>query len=143
MYVFSGEFNCKIDNKGRITLPSKLREHLEGTTFVITRGLDKCIDLYPMEQWNEKTKLLATLKTTNKNHRAYMHFILSAATELEFDAQGRINIPQSLKSHATLVKDVVVIGNMNKIEIWSKDVWDEYIKVSIDKMGEITEDIGI
>lgn len=141
--MFMGEFNCKIDNKGRITLPSKFREQLENTTFVITRGLDNCIDLYPMDRWNEKMKILEAIKTTNKNQRTYARFLLSAATELEFDSQGRINIPQSLKTYSKIEKEVVVTGSNDKIEIWSKAVWDEFILGSLENIDDIVKDIDL
>lgn len=73
--LFMGEYNCKIDSKGRITFPAKLREQLEGQNFVITRGLDKCIDLFPMDKWNEKMKKLENIKTTDIKQRTYVRFL--------------------------------------------------------------------
>ncbi len=141
--MFMGEFNCKIDNKGRITLPSKFREQLVGTTFVITRGLDNCIDLFPINRWNEKMKMLENIKTTDKSQRIYARFIVSAATELEFDSQGRINIPLSLKTYSKIEKDVVVAGSNDKIEIWSKDVWDAFMSESIENIDDIVKDLNL
>lgn len=141
--LFMGEYNCKIDSKGRITFPAKLREKLEGQNFVITRGLDKCIDLFPMDKWNEKMKKLENIKTTDIKQRTYVRFLLSAATELDFDAQGRINIPQSLKTYSELEKEVVVIGQNGRMEIWSKSRWDSFMSDSLENIADIAQELDL
>ena len=133
----------KIDSKGRITFPAKLREQLEGQNFVITRGLDKCIDLFPMDKWNEKMKKLENIKTTDIKQRTYVRFLLSAATELDFDAQGRINIPQSLKTYSELEKEVVVIGQNGRMEIWSKSRWDSFMSDSLENIADIAQELDL
>lgn len=143
MMLFMGEYNCKIDSKGRITFPAKLREQLEGQNFVITRGLDKCIDLFPMDKWNEKMKKLENIKTTDIKQRTYVRFLLSAATELDFDAQGRINIPQSLKTYSELEKEVVVIGQNGRMEIWSKSRWDSFMSDSLENIADIAQELDL
>ena len=96
--MFMGEFSCKVDNKGRFMLPIKFREDLSEVEFVITRGLDNCIDLFPKNIWEEEIveKRLKKLNLTKRNHRDYQRFILSAATKLVLDNQGRVNLPASL-----------------------------------------------
>ena len=141
--LFMGEYNCKIDSKGRITFPAKLREQLEGQNFVITRGLDKCIDLFPMDKWNEKMKKLENIKTTDIKQRTNVRFLLSAATELDFDAQGRINIPQSLKTYSELEKEVVVIGQNGRMEIWSKSRWDSFMSDSLENIADIAQELDL
>lgn len=141
--LFMGEYNCKIDSKGRITFPAKLREQLEGQNFVITRGLDKCIDLFPMDKWNEKMKKLENIKTTDIKQRTYVRFLLSAATELDFDAQGRINIPQSLKTYSELEKEVVVIGQNGRMEIWSKSRWNSFMSDSLENIADIAQELDL
>ena len=141
--LFMGEYNCKIDSKGRITFPAKLREQLEGQNFVITRGLDKCIDLFPMDKWNEKMKKLENIKTTDIKQRTYVRFLFSAATELDFDAQGRINIPQSLKTYSELEKEVVVIGQNGRMEIWSKSRWDSFMSDSLENIADIAQELDL
>lgn len=138
--MFIGEFNCKMDAKGRITFPAKFREQLTDN-FVITRGLDNCINLFTLEKWGEQTKQIENMKYTNKNQRAYSRFILSAATELNFDTQGRINIPQSLIDYSKLEKEIVVTGNIDRIEIWSKDVWNKYLEENLDNIEELADEI--
>ena len=135
--MFMGEFTCKVDNKGRMMLPSKFRDELGEQEFVITRGLDNCIDLFPIEEWKNIEDKLKKLQTTNSKHRAYQRFVMSAATKTEFDNQGRLNIPTSLMEHAQIDKKIIVTGMNNKIEIWSEESWKQYIQ----KTGESIEDL--
>ena len=135
--MFMGEFTCKVDNKGRMMLPSKFRDELGEQEFVITRGLDNCIDLFPIEEWKNIEDKLKKLQTTNSKHRAYQRFVMSAATKTEFDNQGRLNIPTSLMEHAQIDKKIIVTGMNNKIEIWSEELWKKYIK----NTGESIEDL--
>ncbi len=137
--MFMGEFSCKVDNKGRLMLPIKFREELSETEFVITRGLDNCIDLFPLKEWEEEIveKTLKKLSTTKKNHRDYQRFILSAATRSVLDNQGRVNLPAALIEHAGIEKKAVVTGSNNHIEIWSEEKWKQYIS----EKSEIIEDI--
>ncbi len=139
MYV--EEYSCKIDSKGRITLPSKFREKLD-KPFTITRGLDNSIQLFPQNEWIIETEKLKKLNSTIKAHRAYKRFITGSAEEdIECDAQGRIKIPNSLIRHANIEKNVVVIGNNEKIEIWSMENWDKYIEESVENIEDIVEGI--
>ena len=135
--MFMGEFTCKVDNKGRMMLPSKFRDELGEQEFVITRGLDNCIDLFPIEEWKNIEDKLKKLQTTNSKHRAYQRFVMSAATKTEFDNQGRLNIPTSLMEHAQIDKKIIVTGMNDKIEIWSEELWKQYIQ----KTGESIEDL--
>ena len=132
-----GEFTCKVDNKGRMMLPSKFRDELGEQEFVITRGLDNCIDLFPIEEWKNIEDKLKKLQTTNSKHRAYQRFVMSAATKTEFDNQGRLNIPTSLMEHAQIDKKIIVTGMNDKIEIWSEESWKKYIQ----NTGESIEDL--
>ena len=135
--MFMGEFTCKVDNKGRMMLPSKFRDELGEQEFVITRGLDNCIDLFPIEEWKNIEDKLKKLQTTNSKHRAYQRFVMSAATKTEFDNQGRLNIPTSRMEHAQIDKKIIVTGMNNKIEIWSEELWKKYIQ----NTGESIEDL--
>ncbi|MBP6167969.1 MAG: division/cell wall cluster transcriptional repressor MraZ [Leptotrichiaceae bacterium] len=135
--MFMGEFTCKVDNKGRMMLPSKFRDELGEQEFVITRGLDNCIDLFPIEEWKNIEDKLKKLQTTNSKHRAYQRFVMSAATKTEFDNQGRLNIPTSLMEHAQIDKKIIVTGMNDKIEIWSEELWKKYIQ----NTGESIEDL--
>ena len=140
--MFMGEFTCKVDNKGRMMLPSKFRDELGEQEFVITRGLDNCIDLFPIEEWKNIEDKLKKLKTTNSKHRAYQRFVMSAATKTEFDNQGRLNIPTSLMEHAQIDKKIIVTGMNDKIEIWSEESWKKYIQNTGESIEDLVDEIN-
>ncbi len=135
-----GEFQHNIDTKGRMIVPSKFREGL-GESFVVTRGLDKCLFAYPMDEWKLLEEKLKKLPLTKKDARAFTRFFFSGAIECEVDKQGRINIPQNLRSYAALEKECVVIGVSNRIEIWANENWEEYVTDSEESFAEIAENL--
>ena len=120
--MFMGQYNHTIDSKGRLIVPSKYRELL-GEEFVLTKGLDGCLVIYPMEEWETFENKLRTLPLTNKNARTFSRFFVSGACTCELDKQGRILVPQPLREFAGLDKDVVLTGAINTIEIWNKEAW--------------------
>lgn len=138
--MFIGEFHHTIDDKGRMIIPAKFREEL-GTTFIVTRGLDKCLFVYPEEEWKQLEQKLKSLPFTKKDARAFTRFFFSGATECELDRQGRVNISQTLRNYASLEKECVVIGVSNRVEIWSKNNWEEYFAQSEESFSEIAEGI--
>ena len=140
--MFMGEFTCKIDDKGRFMLPAKFREILQEDEFVITRGLDNSIDLFPSSEWENIENELRKLKRTDSKHRAYQRFVLSAATKLTVDKQGRVNLPNSLTEHAKINKNIIVTGMVDKIEIWAEEVWKEYIEKTESSIEDIVEEIN-
>lgn len=135
-----GEFQHNIDTKGRIIVPSKFRDQL-GDSFVVTRGLDQCLFVYPMEEWSILEEKLKKLPLTKKDARAFTRFFFSGAVECEIDKQGRINIPQSLRNYAGIEKECVVIGVSNRIEIWSSEQWESYVTDSEESFAEIAENL--
>lgn len=138
--MFMGEFQHNVDIKGRIIVPSKFREEL-GTNFVITRGLDKCLFAYPMEEWKVLEEKLKKLPLTKKDARAFTRFFFSGAVECEIDKQGRINISPPLRKYAALEKECVVIGVSDRVEFWSKDLWEDYFDDSEESFAEIAENL--
>jgi MraZ protein len=138
--MFMGEYQHTIDDKGRITIPAKFREGL-GENFVVTRGLDQCLFVYPMEEWKQLEAKLKTLPFTRSDARAFTRFFFSGATECELDKQGRVNIPGSLRQHGQLEKDCFVIGVSNRVEIWSRELWENYFEDSRQSFNEIAEKI--
>lgn len=143
--MFIGEYQHTLDTKGRIIMPSKFREDL-GDNFVVTKGLDSCLFIYSMEEWDIIKDKLKTLPLTNKDARAFVRFFFSGASEVGFDKQGRILLPSNLRDHAKLVKDAVVIGVATRIEIWSKDLWEDYNEddnLSYDSIAEKMAELGI
>lgn len=138
--MFMGEYHHNIDEKGRLIMPSKFRYDL-GENFIVTRGIDSCLFVYPKETWNKLTSKLNELSFTKKDVRSFQRFFLSAATLSEFDKQGRINIPIPLADYASLTKECVVIGVNDRIEIWSKENFDKFLNDNIDNISEIAENL--
>ena len=124
-YMFIGEHQHTIDSKGRIIMPSKFREGL-GEIFVITKGLDNCLFAYPSSEWKELEDKLRTLPLTSRDARAFTRFFFAGASECQLDKQGRTLIPSNLREYAKLEKDIVIIGVLSRVEIWSREVWEEY-----------------
>tara|TARA_B100001996_G_scaffold148187_1_gene112860 strand:+ start:256 stop:720 length:465 start_codon:yes stop_codon:yes gene_type:complete len=119
--TFIGEYSYSLDSKGRINMPAKFRQVLSKdnkNTFVITRGMDACVWVYPLNQWLEIEKSLRSLSSLSKIHRTFVRNTARYATPSTYDKQGRITIPPSLVDYAGLDKDVLIIGMVNKMEIW-------------------------
>lgn len=136
--VFMGEYQHTIDEKGRMIVPAKFREAL-GASFIVTRGLDQCLFVYPMQEWSVLEQKLKALPLMKSDARAFTRFFFSGATECELDKQGRMNLPKTLIDHAKLEKDCVVIGVSNRVEIWSKAIWEDYFQQSEESFAEIAE----
>lgn len=122
--MFMGEYNHTVDTKGRLIIPSKFREQL-GEEFIVTKGLDGCLFVFPQDEWQAFEEKLRTLPLTQKGARQFTRFFVAGATPCELDKQGRILLPATLREFASLDKDVVLAGMLNRIEIWSKDKWTE------------------
>ncbi|PHS36457.1 MAG: cell division/cell wall cluster transcriptional repressor MraZ [Alkaliphilus sp.] len=143
--MFIGEYNHSIDVKGRVSVPAKFRETL-GSSFIITKGLDNCLFIYPQNEWAVLEKKLKQLPMTNKDARAFVRFFFAGASECELDNQGRIRIPNNLREHAHLEKEAVIIGVATRIEVWSHDEWRDYndnANLSYDEIASRMEEMGI
>lgn len=142
--MFIGEYQHALDVKNRMIVPSKFRDEL-GKTFVITKGLDGCLYAYPMNEWKILEEKLKSLPLTSKNARAFVRFFFSGANEIEIDKQGRALIPQNLLEYASMKKEIVSIGVSTRIEIWSKEKWDEYnaSDINFDEIAETMIELGI
>ena len=138
--MLSGEYRHSIDLKGRIIVPSKIRDEM-GSKIVITRGLDGCLFGYNEKNWNSIMEKLNTLPFTKRDARNFTRFMTSGAITLEFDKQGRVNIPNYLNEYASLTKDVVIVGVINRIEIWSKDKWEEFMNNNVESLSDISENL--
>jgi len=143
--VFMGEYQHSLDKKGRLIIPSKFREILTEKyeeKFVITRGLDNCLFLYPPDEWREVERKIKALSMVKRESRAFKRFLISGAVECVLDKQGRIMIPSNLRQHARIERDVVLIGVSEKIEIWSKEIWQTYSKKAEESFEEIAQGLG-
>lgn len=138
--MFMGEYNNKLDTKGRMIIPSKFRETLTDQ-FVITRGLDKCLFGYTLEEWDRIEEKMKNLPLTKRDARKFMRMFFSGATTVEVDKQGRVNIPKNLCTYASLDKDCTVIGVSNRIEIWNTEEWESFYQDSEENFEDIAEDL--
>lgn len=138
-YMFMGEYHQKIDEKGRLIVPAKIRYDL-GENFIVTRGLDGCLFIYPKNTWNKIISKYEKLPNV-KDARNFMRFFLSGATTQEFDKQGRINISSPLIKYADLTKDCVVIGVGERLEIWSLDRWNKFTEENEDNFSELADNL--
>ena len=138
--MLSGEYRHSIDLKGRVIIPSKIRDEM-GSKIVITRGLDGCLFGYNEKTWEAILEKLNTLPFTKRDARNFTRFMTSGAITLEFDRQGRVNIPSYLNLYANLTKDVVIVGVINRIEIWSKDKWEEFMNNNVESLSDISENL--
>ena len=122
--MFMGKYQNSIDAKSRMIIPAKFREAL-GHRCVVTIGLDQCLCIYTMQEWTKTYETLDEIPFTEVESRQLVRDVFSNATDCEIDKQGRIILPQDLKSYANIEKDLVTIGALSKIEIWSKEEWDK------------------
>ena len=140
-----GEYEHSLDVKGRLIMPSKLREDM-GEKFIITKGLDSCLFVFSQNEWIKFEEKLKTLPLTNKNARDFVRFFLSGATECEIDKQGRFLVAANLRQYANMEKDVVIIGVGTRLEIWDKERWTNYNSdenISADEIAENMTMLGI
>ena len=123
--MFIGEYSHNLDSKGRLAVPAKFRARLkEGA--VVTKGLDDCLFLYPKKQWRKVADKLANLPISQAKARAFSRLMLAGAMEVDFDSQGRITLPEYLKTFAGLNKKAIIAGLFDRLEIWDETLWDKY-----------------
>lgn len=134
--MFMGEYSHSIDAKGRLIMPAKFREQL-GKEFVVTKGLDGCLFVYPLTEWRTIEEKFREVPLTTKDARKFSRFFFAGAASCELDNQGRVLLPAVLRGFAELDKEVVLVGVLNRIEIWDKDKWED--TSSYDDMDEIAE----
>lgn len=136
-----GEYTHNIDAKKRLAIPAKLRKEL-GERAILTRGLDNCLFLYPMQEWQKLTEKLAQLPVGQGNTRSFLRLTLAGAVEVELDQLGRILVPDYLKNYAGLKQKVVLTGVYNRLEIWDEERWINY-KTEVEKNTDmIAEKLG-
>ncbi|MFV0519435.1 MAG: division/cell wall cluster transcriptional repressor MraZ [Lachnospirales bacterium] len=142
--MFLGEYSHNIDLKGRLIVPSKIRENLSAS-FVVTKGLDNCLFLYNIEDWTVLSDKIKALPVTDKSVRQFVRFFFGGACELEIDAQGRILLPNNLREFAGFNKEIITIGVSNRVEIWAKENYDEYSENNVfdEVLAEKMANLGI
>ncbi|MCL6589431.1 MAG: division/cell wall cluster transcriptional repressor MraZ [Firmicutes bacterium] len=143
--MFMGEYQHSLDEKGRLIIPAKFREGL-GEKFILNRGLDNCLYGYPVAEWKVIEEKIKEFPTSHPDYRAFVRLFFSGAVDVEMDKQGRIIIPQHLREHAHIEKDVYVIGLSTKVEIWAKEAWEQYsekVKDSYEGLAASIINLGI
>lgn len=139
--MFIGEYKHNLDIKGRVAVPSKFRKLLKGGA-VVTRGLDNCLFLYPRKQWNEIAKKLSNLPIGQAKARAFARLILAGAMDMDFDNQGRINLPDYLIKFAGLKKGAIIAGLYDRLEIWDEEAWEKFKTGAEKESVNIAETLG-
>lgn len=138
--MFFGTYTPKLDDKGRLFLPAKFRDELaEG--LVVTRGQERCVNVWSAAEFGTFTERLRTLPVTNKSGRDYVRMLFAGASDETPDKQGRITIPPMLRAYAGLTKECIVIGAMNRVEIWDSAAWQEYSDAQEQAFSDMSEDV--
>ena len=140
--MFYGEFEHSIDRKGRLILPAKFREVAKNQfveKFFVTRGLDKCLFMFSEEEWRSQENKFKTMSFTKQQPRIFNRLFFSGAVDVSFDKQGRILLPQYLKDFAEIKKDVIIVGVSSRIEIWAKNLWQDFYLNNRQSFEEIAE----
>ena len=143
--MFIGEYKHAIDEKGRLAIPTKFRKSLAKGA-VVTRGLDASLFLFPKEEWGKLAEKLAGLPLGQSNSRAFARLMLAGAMDVDLDKQGRIVLPEYLRSYATLAKSAVIAGLYNRLEIWDEKKWETYkhqVEIDADSVAEKLGELGI
>ncbi len=140
--MFLGKHTHTIDAKGRMIIPAAFREEL-GDRFIIARGLDTCLTIYPKDRWQEKAERLQGLSSTKKEVRMLIRFLIGGSTEAECDKQGRILIPAHLREYAGIERDAVVIGIGQQIEVWSKEGLSEHETKTMESISDVAESLDL
>ena len=129
MSSFKGSYTYAVDDKGRVNLPAKLRKYVSpeaNETFIITRGFEKCLFVYPIDEWNKLEQNLRNLSSYDPEHRRFIRTFLELALESQLDGQSRLSLPQELREYASIHGEVRILGMLDKIELWDPKIYEEY-----------------
>ncbi len=144
---FAGEYYKSLDLKNRVNIPAKFRKALDPVndkTFVITRGFDRCLILYPIYEWNIVEQQLSSLSSIRNKHRSFVRSVVRHASYVQYDAQGRVIIPEDLKRFSSIEKEIVIIGMINKIELWAPEALEQHDKSNnqAEEFDDLADDIS-
>jgi MraZ protein len=144
MSSFKGSYEYSVDNKGRVNIPARLRKYVSpeaNDTFVITRGYERCLFVYPLDEWNKLEQSIRNLTPTNPKHRYFMRTLLEQATESQLDGQSRITIPKDLLRLAGIENDVLILGVLERLELWSPGIYKEYQKSQEESYENVAQSV--
>ena len=141
--MITGEYRNALDDKGRLLIPSKIRGEITGNVLVITRGIDKCLWLFPPEEWKQIAEnLMEAASPFTRKARLLQRWIIAPAQEIELDKAGRINIPGTLKEYASLEKECIILGIKKYLEIWDEAEYHTYLEASEAEFQKAAEELG-
>jgi len=144
MTILHGEYECRIDDKGRIILPAGLKKQIPPEAeekFVINRGFENCLTMYPMNEWIEVSREVNQLNLFVKDHRIFARNFNRGATELQLDASNRVLIPKTLLEYARIQKDLILSAFSNRIEVWAKEEYEQHLKMSDEEYADLAEKV--
>jgi MraZ protein len=144
MTSFKGSYDYSVDNKGRINIPARLRKYVSpeaNDTFIITRGYEQCLFVYPLDEWNKLEQSIRDLSPTNPKHRFFMRTLLERATESQLDGQSRIIIPKELLQFAGIENEVLILGVLERIEVWNPHIYKEYQKSQAESYENVAQNV--
>ena len=144
MSSFKGSYAYSVDSKGRINIPARLRKYVSpeaNDTFIVTRGYEKCLFVYPLDEWNKLEQSIRELTTTNPKHRFFMRTLLEKATESQLDGQSRITIPKELLQFASIENEVLILGVLERIEVWNPAIYQEYQKAQAESYENVAQTV--
>ena len=144
MSSFKGSYEHSVDSKGRINIPARLRKYVSpeaNDTFVVTRGYEQCLFVYPLDEWNKLEQSIRQLSTTNPKHRFFMRALLERAMESQLDGQSRITIPKELLQFAAIENEVLILGVLERIETWNPKIYQEYQKDQADSYENVAQTV--
>ncbi len=144
MSSFKGSYTYSVDNKGRVNLPAKLRKYVSpdaNDTFVATRGFEQCLFLYPLDEWNSLEQSIRSLSPSDPKHRFFTRTLLQWAAESQLDGQFRVTIPKELLQFASIENEVLIVGVLERIEIWNPKVYQEYLKTQADSYESVAQTV--
>jgi len=144
MSSFKGSYDYSVDSKGRINIPARLRKYVSpeaNDTFVVTRGYERCLFAYPLDEWNKLEQSIRDLSPTNPKHRFFMRTLLELATESQLDGQARITIPKELLQFAGIENAVLILGVLERIELWNPTIYAEYQKAQAESYENVAQNV--
>jgi len=142
--LFKGHFVHTLDAKGRLSIPARLRKYISAeadNSFVMIQGIDRCIDLYPKDNWLLIEEKLKQLNNFDQKQQRFLRIILQNAHEDKMDGQSRILIPQTLLQHAKIENEVLLLGTLKKIELWNPKYYEEYLENSSETFEQIAQEV--
>jgi MraZ protein len=144
MSSFKGSYSYSVDNKGRINIPARLRKYVSpeaNDTFVVTRGYEQCLFVYPLDEWNKLEQSIRGLSPSDPKHRFFTRTLLQRALESQLDGQSRITIPKELLQFASIENEVLILGVLERIEVWNPKVYDSYLKTQAESYESVAQTV--